>query len=191
MSDVTRPGPTTAVRVYEVVDGAARTRPDAVITEEPLEIRMGWPGSAPQRVAVVMRTPGADFELAAGFLLSEGLIDAQGTPRSITYCLDSTLTREQRYNVVTAELAAPPLRDPVPRFETYLREREALTDDIAARYHADVTRDVEEAFQFADASPYPEAHEAMENLYVEDGQQPTVTTKNGEKREEQQKQEQP
>jgi FdhD protein len=99
-----------------VVDGVSRRRSDDVVTEEPLEIRLGWPGERPSRVAVVMRTPGADFELAAGFLLSEGVIDGGDVPKSITYCLDTTLTSEQQYNVVTIELAGVPRQPPATRF---------------------------------------------------------------------------
>jgi FdhD protein len=116
VSDATRPGPTTSVLVTEVVDGAPRRRPDRLITEEPLEIRLGWPGMPPGRLAVTMRTPGADFELAAGFLLSEGLLRLRESPRTITYCLDSTLTRDQQYNVVSIELEHPPHRLPAARF---------------------------------------------------------------------------
>jgi FdhD protein len=87
-----------------------------VVTEEPLEIRLGWPGAGPVRLAVTMRTPGADFELAAGFLLSERVLDLGDVPRSIAYCLDSTLTSDQRYNVVTATLDRPPRRLPSARF---------------------------------------------------------------------------
>ncbi|WP_337172999.1 formate dehydrogenase accessory sulfurtransferase FdhD [Paludisphaera sp.] len=47
---------------------------DWVAVEEPLEIRASGPGRAPTTVAVTMRTPGADLELAVGFLRSEGLI---------------------------------------------------------------------------------------------------------------------
>lgn len=102
--------------VHEVKGGRMSRRPDRVVTEEPLEIRLGWPGSPPDRVAVTMRTPGADFELAAGFLLSEGVIERTVVPRSITYCLDTALTSDQQYNVVTVELDQPPWHPPIARF---------------------------------------------------------------------------
>lgn len=116
MADATRPGPTTQRLVHEVIGARGKRRPDQIVTEEPLEIRLGWPGEPPQRVAVTMRTPGADFELAAGFLLSERVISPTTAPRTITYCLDTTLTREQHYNVVTVLIDAPPLRRPTARF---------------------------------------------------------------------------
>jgi FdhD protein len=63
-----------------------------------------------------MRTPGSDFELAAGFLLSEGLTRYGEQPHTITYCLDTTLTRDQQYNVVSIDLERPPRRSPAARF---------------------------------------------------------------------------
>jgi FdhD protein len=75
-----------AVRVVE--DGRTRRHMDMVATEEPLEIRIEIDGRAIP-VAVTMRTPGADFELAAGFLFTEGVIArAEDLPR-IGYCLDA------------------------------------------------------------------------------------------------------
>lgn len=62
-----------------------------------------------------MRTPGADFDLAAGLLLSEGFLGPGQVLRTLTYCLDSALTKSQRYNVVTAELHDQPIRMPGPR----------------------------------------------------------------------------
>ncbi|HEU0129311.1 MAG TPA: hypothetical protein VFQ48_11995, partial [Pseudonocardiaceae bacterium] len=74
MTDRSRPGPTTRRTVREIQAGSVLARRDTVVTEEPLEIRLSWPGHAPAQVAVVMRTPGSDFELAAGFLLAEGVV---------------------------------------------------------------------------------------------------------------------
>jgi FdhD protein len=110
MSKARRPGPTVRTRVHELTtDGEARHE-DRLATEEPLEIRLAWPGAAPRRVWVTMRTPGHDFELAAGWLVHEGLVTAP--PRTIAYCTDEDLTPEQEFNVVTATLSQPPTRDP-------------------------------------------------------------------------------
>jgi FdhD protein len=61
--------------VRRSADGVDRTV-DVVAVEEPLEIRVAGPDGVAVRVAVTMRTPGHDAELAIGFLLGEGLIDA-------------------------------------------------------------------------------------------------------------------
>ena len=104
--------------MHEVVDGTSRRKPDTVVTEEPLEIRLRWPGATASRVAVTMRTPGADFELAAGYLLAEGVMAAGHAPHSVAYCTDVTLNAEQQYNVVTVELDGPPQRYPARRATT-------------------------------------------------------------------------
>jgi FdhD protein len=93
----------TPVRVLSVRGGRRSERPDVVASEEPMEIRAHGPGQEPVRVAVTMRTPGGDFELAAGFLFTEGLI-RPGDVRQVAYC-DDVDTEDQRYNVITVALA--------------------------------------------------------------------------------------
>ncbi|HSS68560.1 MAG TPA: hypothetical protein VLK34_08405 [Nocardioidaceae bacterium] len=80
-----RPGPTTRRRVVEIVDGEPKGKHDTVVTEEPLELRLSWPGHQATRVSVTMRTPGADFELAAGYMLAEGVLAIGERPRSVAY----------------------------------------------------------------------------------------------------------
>jgi FdhD protein len=96
-----RGGTVTEAVVLRVRDGQARERADALATEEPMEIRAGGPGQEPVAVAVTMRTPGSDFDLAAGFLFTEGLIGA-GDIASIAYC--ELPAQEQHYNVITVRL---------------------------------------------------------------------------------------
>jgi FdhD protein len=104
--------------VHEVVGDEVHLRPDTVVTEEPLEVRLSWPGVSAHRVAVTMRTPGADFELAAGYLLSEGVTATGTSARTVTYCTDVGLTPEQEFNVVTVELDHQPRRHPASRNTT-------------------------------------------------------------------------
>lgn len=69
--------PTRDVDVAEVRDGSSTKRDDRVAVEEPLEIRLGYhflDQPARRSISVTMRTPGADRELAAGFLYGENII---------------------------------------------------------------------------------------------------------------------
>jgi FdhD protein len=99
-------GASVETRVLTVQDGAGRERSDRLAGEEPLEIRAAGPGQEAVRVAVTMRTPGNDFELAAGFLHSEGLLRSPLELAEIKYCTDVELG-EQAYNVVTVHLRRP------------------------------------------------------------------------------------
>jgi FdhD protein len=116
LADQRRPGPSTRRRVREFSSETWRDHEDTLVTEEPLEIRLSVNSGPAERVAVTMRTPGHDFELAAGFLRSEGLIQRPDHIATITYCIDKTLTDEQRYNVVSVTLTAPPLRPIAARY---------------------------------------------------------------------------
>ncbi|MGH9229234.1 MAG: formate dehydrogenase accessory sulfurtransferase FdhD [Acidimicrobiales bacterium] len=93
-------------------DGSGLTRrPDQLIVEEPLEIQLdGVP------VSTTMRTPGHDFELAAGFCHTEGLLGPQAPVRQCRYCGTGSAV-DSEFNVVTVETGglAPP---PRPRLTT-------------------------------------------------------------------------
>jgi len=91
----------TKAQVWVVEQGRARSRLDQLATEEPLEIRL----LAPQRtLAITMRTPGADFELIAGFLYSEGIIRQRNDIQHMRYCVDPAIDGQQRQNIVNVAL---------------------------------------------------------------------------------------
>lgn len=93
---------------------------DVLAAEEPLEIRVGY-GPTGQRehrtLSITMRTPGHDFELAAGFLLTEGIIHHRADLTGVIYCPDVEKA-EERENVVRAELAPGTTLD-MPRMERH------------------------------------------------------------------------
>jgi FdhD protein len=91
---------------------AARRRPDALAAEEPLELRVdGTP------LAVTMRTPGQDVELAHGFLLTEGVIGGPDDVLSARYCAGTGPDGQNTYNVLDIQLAGhvPPPETGVQR----------------------------------------------------------------------------
>lgn len=95
----------TPSRVVAVRPDGVFDRPDSLVTEEPMEIRVGWPGREPEPVTVTMRTPGNDFELAVGFLLSEGVVRDPAEVAAVRYCVVEG--EPQLHNIVSVDLAAP------------------------------------------------------------------------------------
>ncbi len=86
-------------------EGAADAR-DQLVTEEPLEIRILRHDCADRDaalpVSVTMRTPGHDFELAAGFLFGEGVLDHQADLAAMSFCVGAGGV--QNYNAVGVTL---------------------------------------------------------------------------------------
>ncbi|POX57225.1 sulfurtransferase FdhD [Streptomyces sp. Ru71] len=87
-------------KVLRIRDGVLSHRPDTLAAEEPMEIRVGG-----RPLAVTMRTPGDDFDLAAGFLVSEGVLHAAADVAAIRYCAGATADGGNTYNVVDVALA--------------------------------------------------------------------------------------
>jgi FdhD protein len=88
-------------KVLRIRDGALSTRPDTLVAEEPLEIRLNG-----KPIAITMRTPGDDFALAAGFLVSEGVLARASDLRNIVYCAGATGEGgANTYNVVDVQTA--------------------------------------------------------------------------------------
>jgi FdhD protein len=92
----------TTVRVRALDGERTIERPDKVVTEEPMEIRVHGPGQEPRPLAITMRTPGHDFELAVGFCATEGVMRSADDLDSVAYCLAGDGVQE--YNVVTVKL---------------------------------------------------------------------------------------
>jgi FdhD protein len=94
-------GRVTARRpVLRLDAGRASRRPDTLVVEEPLELRVA---GAP--LAVTMRTPGDDLDLAHGFLLTEGVIRSAADVHSARYCAGAEDGGANTYNVLDVVLA--------------------------------------------------------------------------------------
>ena len=95
----------TRIRVRAYRAGSFEERDDRLSGEEPLAIRAAGPGEAPVDVAVTMRTPGHERELAAGFLRTEGLIDDSTPIDGFTFADPATNSRPD--DEITVQLAHP------------------------------------------------------------------------------------
>lgn len=86
--------------VVRVRDGAVTRRPDTLTVEEPMELRLDG-----RALTVTMRTPGHDFDLAVGFLVSEGVVGSAEEVASVRYCAGATEDGSNTYNIVEVGLA--------------------------------------------------------------------------------------
>ncbi|MFC0532952.1 formate dehydrogenase accessory sulfurtransferase FdhD [Phytohabitans kaempferiae] len=116
-------GRATDRRMVLTIDTSGRgtvERRDTLAAEEPLEIRVGPAGPARRRpLAVTMRTPGDDLDLAIGFLLTEGVIREAADVVTAQLCAGTDMPNT--YNVVDVVLAGhvpPPETDPARNFYT-------------------------------------------------------------------------
>ena len=92
------------VQISRLTGGRLVERKDVVTVEEPLEIRVEFTRNGVREtraVSVTMRTPGNDFELAAGFLYGEGLLRGREDLAEISYCQSD---EPQAYNIVLVKL---------------------------------------------------------------------------------------
>jgi FdhD protein len=94
----------TTTRIVAVRGSELEYRADRVVGEEPLEIRAAGPGQEPVAVAVTMRTPGLEDELAVGFLRTEGLIEG---PEVLRIERGDPAEMNQPDDRVTVRLARP------------------------------------------------------------------------------------
>ena len=97
--------PSSIQRVKVKRSDSEATSTDQVVVEEPLEIRIKK-GAIEQQLGITMRTPGADLQLAAGFLWGERFLTHPKQLINVKVCGDRNLTPRQRANVVIAEVSS-------------------------------------------------------------------------------------
>jgi len=123
----------TEARVVVVEAGGAAARTDQLATEEPLEIRLRVgravdgkgpvpvfrrQGAGQRTLSVTMRTPGHDFELAAGFLYGEGLVRDADDIHALSHADDPRVEEDRRQNIVNVDLR----RDSLPDLQSVERQ---------------------------------------------------------------------
>jgi FdhD protein len=93
---------TTRRPVLRLAAGSSTSRPDTLVVEEPLELRVDG-----ATLTVTMRTPGDDMDLAAGFLVAEGAVTSQDQITSMRYCAGTGPDGANTYNVLDLALTVP------------------------------------------------------------------------------------
>ena len=98
---------TTRRPVLRLSAGGDVSRPDTLVVEEPLELRIDGIS-----LTVTMRTPGDDLDLAAGFLVAEAAVTRSEQIRSMKYCAGADATGQNAFNLLDLSLTVP---GPAPR----------------------------------------------------------------------------
>ncbi len=115
--------PVTLVKIRSWKQGELKAKEDLLAIEEPLQIRLQF-GQDDQwqekELVITMRTPGHDFDLAAGFLLAENIIQKQEDIQLIRYC--KRVKEEEKGNVLIVRLA------PEVKFDLKLSERNFMVN---------------------------------------------------------------
>ena len=127
----------TKRRIWTVENGQVTRKVDHLATEEPLEILLRA-GGKQRTIAITMRTPGNDYELAAGFLYNEGIIEDKLNIVQMTYCTDGS-GQAQEYNALRVQLRREALPE-LARLERHFFTNSAcgvcgatVLDDLAQR----------------------------------------------------------
>jgi FdhD protein len=134
-----RKASTTRVRATVVSPEGTRRKTEVLATEEPLEIRVEDAATSESIFnQVTMRTPGADFELTAGLLLAEGIVQRADQLRQMEFCVGPKGTAVQQYNIVSAVVSgADPQRRAGAHFRTAVSAcgvcGKASLDDLSMR----------------------------------------------------------
>jgi len=120
--------------IWTYENGQPQRRKDTLAAEEPMEILLRA-GETQQTVAITMRTPGNDYELAAGFLYNEGILLRKDEITGMTYCVDGN---QQEYNSLRIQLAV----DSMP--ELHQLERHFFTNSACGVCGATMLDDIGE-----------------------------------------------
>ena len=127
---------------FDVERGGPLARPDTIAVEEPLEIRLGA-----DPLTTTMRTPGDDFDLALGHLLTEGLLHRADEVATMMHCTDVDEDGSPTFNVVEVTLARGAHLHEAPRVRTEAMTSacgvcgSASVDDVRTRSRFDIASD--------------------------------------------------
>ena len=163
------PSSIARVRVQHTQEENSST--DSVVVEEPLEIRIKR-GCVEVQLGITMRTPGADLELATGFLWGEGFLSLPQDLITVKVCGDRSLTPRQRANIVIAEV-----NENSPIHPRALERRFTMSSacgvcgstSITDLHKRGVTRVVKSTRALQDLAAMPELLEGRQSIFDKTG----------------------